>query len=74
MLFRRHCTDIDIDIGTFSGISWATLHCEFACSMLSQEYYDIIEQHFFMCNVVWSLLGNIIQGFYLCNIVPRVLK
>ena len=26
----------------------------------------------FLCNVVWSLLGNIEQGFYLCNVVPRV--
>ena len=28
----------------------------------------------FLCNIVWSLLGNIAQGFYLCNIVPRVLQ
>ena len=27
-----------------------------------------------MCNVVWSFLGNIAQGFYLCNVVPRVLR
>ena len=47
----------------------------FACGMLSQEYFDIIEQGFFMCSVVWSLLDNIAQGFYLCcNVVPRVLR
>ena len=28
----------------------------------------------FLCNVVWSLLGNIAQGFYLCNVVPRILR
>ena len=31
-----------------SGVFWATLHRNFACAMLSQEYYDIIEQNFFM--------------------------
>ena len=50
------------------GVSWATLHKAFACAMLSQEYFDNIEQDFFLCNVVWNLLGNIAQGFYLCNV------
>ena len=27
---------------------------------------------FFLCNVVWSLLGNIAQSFCLCNVVLRV--
>ena len=27
----------------------------------------------FRYNVVWSLLGSTAQGFYLCNVVPRVL-
>ena len=31
-------------------------------------------QDFFMCIVDWSLLDNIAQGFYLCNVVPRVLR
>ena len=57
-----------------SGVSRATLHRVFACAMLSQEYYNITEQNCFMCNVVWSLLDNIAQGFYLCNVVPRVLR
>ena len=26
----------------------------------------------FLYNVVWSLWGNIEQGFYLCNVVARV--
>ena len=47
-----------------SGVSWATLHRVLACAMLSQEYYNIIEQDIFMCNIVWSLLGNIAQGFF----------
>ena len=29
---------------------------------------------FFLCNVVWSLLVNIAPGFYLCNVVPIVLR
>ena len=28
---------------------------------------------FFLCNVVWSLLGNIAQSFCLYNVAPRVL-
>ena len=32
--------------------SWTTLHKNFTCSMLSQGYYDNIEQEFFLCNVV----------------------
>ena len=37
-------------------------------------YSDDTALGFFLCNVVWSLLGNIAQGFCLCNIVPRVLQ
>ena len=29
---------------------------------------------FFLCNVVWSQLGNISQSFYMCSVVPRVLR
>ena len=58
----------------FSGVSRTTLHRVFSCAMLSQEYYDIIEQGFFMCNVVLSFFDNIAQGFYLCSVVPRVLR
>ena len=29
---------------------------------------------FFLFNFAWSLLGNIAQGFYLYNVVPRVLR
>ena len=29
---------------------------------------------FCLCNVVWSLLGNIALGFYLCSVVPRELR
>ena len=28
----------------------------------------------FLCNVIWSLSGNIPWGFELCNVVPRVLR
>ena len=38
--------------------------------MLSQKYWDNIDQGFFLCNVVWSLLDNIPQGFYLFNVGP----
>ena len=27
-----------------------------------------------MCNVVWNLLDNIVQGSYLYNVVPKVLR
>ena len=43
MLFRRHFI---FSCAMLSGVSWATLF--FVCSILSQEYYDIIEQDFFM--------------------------
>ena len=33
---------------------------------------DDIENNFFLCIVVLSLKDNTRQGFYLCNIVPRV--
>ena len=39
------------------------MHKDFTCAMQSQEYYDNIEQNFFLCNVVWSLLDNIEQYF-----------
>ena len=35
---------------------------------------DDIALAFILCNVVWSLLDNIAQGFYLYNVVPRVLR
>ena len=35
---------------------------------------DNIALGFFMCNIDWSLLNNIGQGFYLHNVVPRVLR
>ena len=31
--------------------------------MLPQEYWDNIEQFFFLYNVAWSLLDNIAQEF-----------
>ena len=37
-------------------------------------YSEEIALSFFLCTVFWSLLGNIKQGFYLCNVVPRVLR
>ena len=33
-----------------------------------------MEQDLFLCNVVWSLLDNIAQSFYLRNVVPWVLR
>ena len=39
--------------------------------MLAQEYYDNIEQDFFMCNVVSSLLDNIAQGFFSCTMLSQ---
>ena len=46
-----------------SGVSRVPLHRFSTCAVLSQEYYDNIEQDFFMYNFVWSLLDNIVQGF-----------
>ena len=43
-----------------SGASRTTLHRVCTCVILSQEYKDNIEQDFFLCNVVWSLLGKIV--------------
>ena len=57
-----------------SWTNWRTLYNVFTCAMLSQEYYDFIEQEFFMCNVFWRPLDNIAQDFYLCNVLPRVLR
>ena len=59
---------------TLFGASWITFHKDFTYAMLSQEYWNNIEQFFFLCNVVWNLLGNTVQEFYLCNIVPTVLR
>ena len=42
--------------------------------MLSKEYQDNIARDFLLCKVVCSLLGNIADGFDLCNSVPRVLR
>ena len=53
-----------------SGASRAILSRVFPSAMLFQEYEDKIEHDFFLCNVVWKLLGNIAQGFYLCNVGP----
>ena len=35
-----------------SGVSWAALYRIFTSAMLSQEYYDNVQQDFSMCNVV----------------------
>ena len=37
-------------------------------------YSDGITLGFFLCDIVWSLLGNIGQSFYLCKVVPIVLR
>ena len=55
-----------------SQASCTTLHKDFTCAMFSQEYWDSIEQFFFLCSVVSSLLDNIAQGLFLCNVNPRV--
>ena len=46
-----------------SQASCTTLHKDFTCVMFSQEYWDNIEQFFFLCSVVSILLDNIAQGF-----------
>ena len=38
--------------------------------MLFRQHYT----GFFLCNITWSLLGNITQDFYLCHVVSRVLR
>ena len=43
------------------------------CEVMPFEWhYNTLD--FFLCSVVWSLLDNIAQGFYLYNFVPRVLR
>ena len=52
-----------------SEASWITLHKAFTCAMLPKSIkitFNMI--FFFLCNVVWSLLANIAQGFYLRNV------
>ena len=56
------------------GASRATLYRVSICAMLSKEYYNNIAQDFFLYKVVWSISGNIAQGFQLCNVVQRVLR
>ena len=53
-----------------SETSWTTLHKVLACAMLSQKYEDNIDLDYFLCNVVWSLLDNIVQDLYLFNVGP----
>ena len=55
--------------GYYQKINWSKI--KFAKKWCS----DDIGLGFFLCNVVWSLLGNIAQGFYLwiCSVVPSVL-
>ena len=55
-----------------SGASRTTLHRVFTCAMSSKDYYYNIEQDFLLCIFVWSLKDNNVQGFYLCNFIPRV--
>ena len=54
-------------------LSQASSLKDFTCAMLSQEYWNNIEQFLFLCNVVSSLLDNIAQGCYLWNLALRVL-
>ena len=44
------------------------------CAILSIEYWDKIQQDFFLCNVIWRLLDNIEQDFLLCHAVQTVLR
>ena len=59
-----------ISCAILSGVSWATLHRVFICSILSQEYLGQHWTGFFLCSVVWSLLDNIAQDFYQCYVGP----
>ena len=45
-----------------------TLNRIFSCAMLSGASRTTLNRIFFLCNAVWNLLGNIAQGFYLCNV------
>ena len=59
--------------------SRTTLHKVFTCAVLFQEY---LWQHWtgcfltecFLCNVVWSLLDNIAQGFITVPCCPKSIK
>ena len=61
MLLGRQCTEF-FCCAMLSELTWA-LHGVSICAMLPLEYYDNIEQDFFMWDVVWSFLENTAQGF-----------
>ena len=58
-----------------SWASWTTLHKVFTCACnfvtgVLREHWTI----FFPCNVVWSLLDNLVFLVTLCNVVLRIIK
>ena len=46
----------------------------FTSPLFFQSIMATMNRIFFPCNVAWSLLDNIAQSFYLCNVVPRLLR
>ena len=51
-----------------SGASRKTLSRVFPLRCCPKSILTTLNRIFFLCNVVWNLLGNIAQGFYLCNV------
>ena len=45
----------------------------FTPPLFIQSIKTTMKKIFCLCNVAWSLLHNITQSFYLCNVVPRAL-
>ena len=41
---------------------------------IAEKWFRSDDMGFFLCNVVWSLLGNIAWSFCVCNVLPRVLR
>ena len=67
MIFLVQCRGSLCNVGAtgyYQKVNWSKIKiAENCCS-------DDSSLSFFLCYVVWILLGNITQGFYLCNVVP----
>ena len=57
-----------------SELSRTTLCGIFPLQYCPRSIKTTMHRIFFLFNFAWSLLGNIVQGFYLYNVVPRVLR
>ena len=73
MLFRRHCTGFFPVLCCLESLGQ---HCtRFLPVQCCPKSIKATLNRIFSCAMLfWSLLDNIAQGFYLCNVAPRVLR